>query len=118
GPLRPSLLEHPVGVPMSANRSTDELTTQAVLRAALRRGDLFAPLSERALDGLLAATRPMTLDAGATLIEEGDEADSAFFILDGELEILRRTGEVDVPIGVRSAGEIVGEMGMLTNSRR
>lgn len=103
---------------MNARRAPDQHMTRSRLREALRRAEFFAHLSERALNGLIAATQPVTLDAGATLVEEGEAAESAFFILDGELEILRRSGEVDVPLGLRAAGEIVGEMGMLSGAGR
>lgn len=103
---------------MQRQRSTDDATTTTRLRETLRRGDFFAQLPDAALDELIGMIEPVALEEGATLIAEGDEAENAFVILTGEVEILRRSGEIDVPIGVRGAGEIVGEMGMLSGSGR
>jgi hypothetical protein len=68
---------------------------------------------EEAIDGdlnlewLLPYTRPKTFEAGDTMMRRGDKADAAFYITEGEVEL--------VEIGKRlGKGTLLGEMGLFT----
>jgi hypothetical protein len=48
---------------------------------------LFSPLSAPELEGLARALEPVSVEAGATVIREGDEGDQYYAIADGEVEV-------------------------------
>jgi signal transduction histidine kinase len=84
----------------------------------LRRLPLFAGLPEADLDWLSGQAEPFSLSAGEALIREGEEADAAFIILEGELEVKKKSGGRDIFITVREPGEVIGEMALLDQTPR
>jgi signal transduction histidine kinase len=88
------------------------------LAEALRRSPLFRDLPQPAMERLLAATIRRELPAGTVLVTEGEPATSAYLVLDGELEVLRRAGNQEIAVAVRAAGEVIGEMSLLTGASR
>lgn len=84
----------------------------------LRRLDLFAGLSEADLDWLSAQAEPFALEAGETLIEEGAPGDEAFIVLEGELEITKKSDVQNIVIALREPGEVIGEMALLDQAPR
>jgi signal transduction histidine kinase len=84
----------------------------------LRGNLLFADLTNDQLERLVQTNAAVSLDPGDVLLTEGEPSTCAYLILDGELEISRRSGETDVPIAIRTSGEVVGEMGLLTDTPR
>ncbi len=93
-------------------------TGPSIDRATLRRTTLGERLTDFDLDLLLQASRPRTVAAGETVLTEGDAADSVFVILTGALEIFQRIGGHEIPVAIRSAGDVVGEMSILGTGRR
>ena len=89
-----------------------------MIKAFLRRLQLFADLSETDLDWLSTQAEPFSLEAGETLIQEGEPGEAAFIVLDGELEVKKRSDVQDILIAVHDAGEVIGEMALLDNSPR
>jgi signal transduction histidine kinase len=62
----------------------------------------------------IAATYPhMLLPAGEVLFEEGSPSGSAYIVLDGLLEALRKSEGRQVLLGVVGKGELIGEMSLL-----
>jgi CRP/FNR family cyclic AMP-dependent transcriptional regulator len=55
---------------------------------------------------------------GEVLFEEGDEADVAYLILDGEVDIYRKAGNQEVLLATLRRGDIVGEMSLIDNQPR
>ena len=84
----------------------------------LRQLPLFAQLSDADLALLEEASRPSDLAAGDILMREGSPGGSLYVILEGELEITKRTGPGDLVIAVRGPGEVIGEMSLLDGSPR
>jgi signal transduction histidine kinase len=84
----------------------------------LRRLPLFASLPEADLAELYRRSEPMAIKAGDLLIEEGAPGDALFVLLDGELQVTKRSGAQDVKVDVRVPGEVIGEMSLLDNSPR
>ncbi len=84
----------------------------------LQKAPLLASLSPEDLDWLATLSINVVVQAGETLIREGDEGDSAYLILDGELEVSKRSGDRDVMLSVRRSGEVIGEMALLTQAPR
>lgn len=84
----------------------------------LRRLPLFAGLSERDLQRLYAQARTLTVPGHHLLIEEGTPGDALYILIDGELEVTKRSGAHDVKLDVRRPGEVIGEMSLLDNLPR
>ena len=89
-------------------------------RAVLAAIPLFAEtLDARHLDHLAAQCEPAFYAAGTFLISEGDFGDSMFAVVSGEASVTLHDAHGDEH-GVASitAGQIVGEMSILTGMRR
>ena len=84
----------------------------------LRKVPLFADLAEADLDRLCEAAREVVLEPGATLFREGDTGDRAYIIRDGELEIVKLSGDREILLAVRRRGEVIGELALLDESPR
>jgi signal transduction histidine kinase len=97
--------------------STD-FPSLVTVRGFLEAHPLFAAMPREHIDALLLSGETRTLAPGEVLVEESQLAESAFVISDGDLEILRTVDGQDVPLAIRSAGDLVGEMGVLTGLRR
>ncbi len=79
---------------------------------------LFAELPESDLARLSSGITEVHLAKGEALFDEGDEADMAYVIAEGELEILKESGGRKVRIAVSGPGDVVGEMALLTGEPR
>ena len=75
---------------------------------------LFAELDESERAEIAACTREVTLPAGSTVAEQGDNAYEFFVIEAGEAEV-RRDGEAIATVG---QGDVVGEIGLLVTGTR
>ncbi len=88
--------------------------TQNAKVEALQRAPLFEGLSKRELTELARVTDELAVPEGTVLCKEGGLGGEFFVILDGTAEVTRK-GE---RLATRSAGEFVGEIALLTTSRR
>ncbi len=59
-----------------------------------------------------------SLMQGELIFEEGDVADSAYLILEGEVEIFRGDGAKQVGVATLSRGEIFGELSLIDGKPR
>jgi signal transduction histidine kinase len=84
----------------------------------LQRFELFAGLPSEDLEQLSASTEPVALEAGAVLIEEGAAGDAAYVVIDGEFEVVKKSGNQNIVIAVREGGEVFGEMALLDQAPR
>ncbi len=84
----------------------------------LRRLPLFASLPEPDLEQLYRQAEPVAIQPGELLIEEGAPGDALFVLLDGQLQVTKRSGSHDVKVDVRVPGAVIGEMSLLDNSPR
>ena len=84
----------------------------------LRRLPLFAGLPEADFEALWRQIRPLTLRGGEWLMREGERADSAYVVLEGEVEITKQSGERQVFVALCGPGEIIGEMALLEQAPR
>ena len=85
---------------------------------ALRASALFAELPADDLARLAAMVETVRLEAGETLLREGDPGDSLFVIASGELEVVRGDGADEVPLAVVGPGSLQGEMALLEDRPR
>ena len=88
------------------------------MAASLRAVPLFAELSDFDLDLLERRSEVVALTAGEELFAEGAAGERAFIISEGEIEIVKRTGEREVLLAVRKPGEVIGEMALLQDAPR
>jgi signal transduction histidine kinase len=84
----------------------------------LRSVPLFAELSDFDLSVLERRSEVIELETGDQLFGEGDAGERAFVISEGEIEIIKRTGEREVLLAVRKPGEVIGEMALLQDAPR
>ena len=83
-----------------------------------RNSPLFAGLSDNDLARLLEMCETIRLHPGEILIEQGAPGDSAYIILDGEMDVQISSGEQTNVIATRSAGDVIGEIALLDHSPR
>lgn len=85
---------------------------------ALRQTPLFSCIEISRLKKLAFASHRIHYDAGEVLFHKGDDADTAYIIIRGRVEVL--AGEEDHPIKVAELGEgsIIGEIALLCGGPR
>jgi signal transduction histidine kinase len=84
----------------------------------LRAVPFLAMLGDDDLDRVASQTTRRHVDAGRRLFDEGDPGAHAYVIAEGELEILKRSGDRDVLLAVRGPGEVIGEIALLEDAPR
>ena len=77
---------------------------------------LFDGLHETARDELVAQLRPRVLPADAVLCRAGDRSDSLYLVERGVLHVL--DGNTGALLGRQRAGDVVGEVALLTGEPR
>ncbi len=82
----------------------------------LRKQLLFAGLSEDDLIWLERMAEPVSISTGEFLMQEGGAGDALYIASAGEFEVIKRSGNQDVVIAVRGAGEIFGELALLNGT--
>jgi signal transduction histidine kinase len=84
----------------------------------LRATPLFGGLDDGLLHRLVDMAEIVDLAAGATLIQEGDQADSLYVVLSGEMDVTKRSGTSDIPVAHVGPGALQGELAALEGGRR
>jgi len=105
----------------AANRQTPGMSassTEAPGRS-LRDVDFFKEIDDGTLALLERRLTRLALRAGGQLFAEGDESDALYIVVSGRMEIRIADGAGDFrPVAQIGAGEVVGELGVLTGERR
>lgn len=83
-------------------------------RRALAATPLFAGLGDEVLDELAAASRPLEYAPGEAVVRDGDASLALYVVTAGELDV-EKSGHL---IGRVGAGEVFGEMALLTGQPR
>ncbi len=78
------------------------------------KNPFLAKLSDQETEDLLAGGKQYKLPAESFLVHEGEVSDAIFFLLSGEVEILKGDRQIDL----QGSGGVLGEMGVLTNQLR
>ena len=84
----------------------------------LKKHPMFSKLEASKLKLLAFTSEAVEFPDQDILFNVHDPSDSAYVIMDGEVEILADTGEGMVPVVTRGRNELIGEMAVLTNSPR
>ncbi len=79
---------------------------------------LFNSLPAEEWSRLARAMTVIELPAGTVLFREGDPSDHFYIVLAGDVEIVKAFGTPEeLVLGVRDAGDFIGEMGLLNQDR-
>jgi signal transduction histidine kinase len=84
----------------------------------LKEIPLFAELGEPDLRKLCSLVADVRLQTGEELFRQGGAGDLAYVIREGEIEISRYSDGREIPLAVRHAGEVIGEMALLEKAPR
>ncbi len=84
----------------------------------LKKVDLFAELADEDLYAICNSVKEVRLENGEVLFSEGDSGSRAFVIEEGQLEIIKNTGDREVLLAVRQEGDVIGEMALLEEAPR
>ena len=85
----------------------------------LKTVPLLGDLNDSELHQIVAFFTMITLSAGETLYAEGSAANSACFVIDGELDAFAKLpGGGEAMVGTIMPGSIIGEMALLSGGRR
>ena len=84
----------------------------------LARVPLFADLGPNELDRVRAVATEVTVAAGATLVAEGGPGDALYVVLEGELAVTKRAGEVEAAVATVGPGAVQGEIAVLEGGAR
>lgn len=88
------------------------------LRDAIRRQPLFEALDPGVVEALVAASGVSQFDDGEILMHEGADPDAIYVLLEGAVEVVRASGGDEVIVALLQAGEVVGEMSVLSGLKR
>ncbi|MGH6917467.1 MAG: redoxin domain-containing protein, partial [Geminicoccaceae bacterium] len=79
----------------------------------------FPRLTKGVLADATNRLQTVEYEAGQVIIRQGDEADRFYIIVAGEVAVIRTTDDgVEIELATLSAGDVFGEMGILTEMRR
>jgi CRP/FNR family transcriptional regulator, cyclic AMP receptor protein len=82
--------------------------------AELREVGLFGALSDEVLSGLASTLTVVMPEAGHVLFREGDEANTMFLVIGGEVEVMKRSrAGIDARVAVLGPGDWFGEMSIV-----
>lgn len=84
----------------------------------LRRIPYFAEIEPAKLKLLAFMSERVAYDAGKTLCRQGDKADAAYLIIEGEVDIILEGPAGPITVATLGANEFVGEMGILSEAPR
>ena len=84
----------------------------------LRRVPFFGGLDSAKLKLLAFTSRAFKFAPGQDLMRKGESADSAYVVLEGEVEIVGETSAGEFVIAVAGRDSLQGEMGIIQNAPR
>jgi CRP-like cAMP-binding protein/di/tricarboxylate transporter len=86
----------------------------------LQRVELFSGLSRMALAQVAAHVDVLRLEAGETVFAQGDPPDALYIVGEGHVGVFARSGEgrTEIRLNTLHAGEVFGEMALLTDEPR
>lgn len=79
---------------------------------------IFDALHTEQLRLLAFGSERLSFNEGRTIFREDDRADCGFIIADGEIDLVRSIGGELKTVKTVGTGHIIGEMAMLTESKR
>jgi len=101
--------------PPAYKKSTEQIKH---LRSILSTSFLFSSLNEKDLEVIILAMKEMKFEAGARIIQEGDDGDCLYVIEKGSPECKKTIGGVEQIVKRCSPGDVFGELALLYNAPR
>jgi lysophospholipid hydrolase len=88
------------------------------LVAFVTKTNLFGKLDDAVLGAILAESERITVTAGETLLEQGDDSQALYVVISGQLlASIRETGGEEIVVGEVYAGEPIGEMEIMAGAK-
>lgn len=84
-----------------------------VTASDLRAIGLFGGLADDLLEFFCASASPARFEPGQEVYREGEAGNAIFVVLEGELELVRKTPQGELRLALLRPGEWVGEVGAL-----
>ncbi|RRJ84741.1 cyclic nucleotide-binding domain-containing protein [Aestuariirhabdus litorea] len=84
----------------------------------LAKVPMFSKLETSKLRLIAFTSEALTYQAGETLFEKDQPADSAFVIMSGAVEVLANGAGTELVVAVRGANSLIGEMAVITKQPR
>ena len=99
--------------------TTQENSISSTLRSNIRKLELFTDLLDEEINILVKHAKIHSLDQGEVLFQEGDDGDFFAIVIEGQIEITKRTGN-EKPIAIASLtnGATLGEMALIDHETR
>ncbi|MBA2663541.1 MAG: cyclic nucleotide-binding domain-containing protein [Bradymonadaceae bacterium] len=92
------------------------LRRHALTEGLLCRHTIFEELSDEDRTELAASFVGLRIAKGDCLIYQGEPSPGLFIILDGSVDIVRNDDDWEITIASLSAGDVVGEVGLVSDS--
>lgn len=109
-PIRTVQIERPT--------RSKEQQVQTAARLILSQQPLFKCLSDQQLDSLLPRGRVVHFGRGEKVIQQGDNGDSMFILVNGEASVVVDRSGLQAHVATLGSGDCFGEMSLLTGERR
>jgi ATP-binding cassette, subfamily B, bacterial HlyB/CyaB len=94
--------------------NTQEMESRVQFLASV---ELLSALSPKEIKRLAESAQPRVLTFGDTVCTAGEEAQGMLIVRSGSIRVFAAHGEKEVSLGLRKAGEVLGEMVMLREYR-
>lgn len=91
---------------------------QHAARQILRQQPLFESFTDVQLDALLPRGQAAHFGRGESIIEQGDDGESMFILVDGKAEVLVHRDGMQAQVALLKPGDCFGEMSLLTGEKR
>jgi small-conductance mechanosensitive channel/CRP-like cAMP-binding protein len=91
---------------------------QSAARLMLRQQPLFKSFTDVQLDALLPRGQAVHFGRGERLIQQGDEGESMFILVDGKADVQVHREGTQTSVASLKAGDCFGEMSLLTGEKR
>jgi len=89
-------------------------TSAPVTTARFREIGLFGALSDEVITHLVSALKPLRAEPGETIFREGDPAREMYVVLEGEIEVLKRSRRGrDLRVAILGPNDTFGEMSLI-----
>jgi CRP/FNR family transcriptional regulator, cyclic AMP receptor protein len=86
----------------------------ALTKERLREVGIFGGISDEMLELIIERFQPIDLDAGAIVFREGDSAREMFVLLEGELEVLKKSRRGrETRVAILGPSDCFGEMSII-----
>ncbi len=91
------------------------LRRHSMTERLLRRHSIFGGLSDKMRVAAIETFTGMRVSEGEAVILQNEPSPGLFIVLDGEIDIVRKTAIAAVKVSTLKAGDVFGEVGLITN---